>query len=226
MHILVVEDEPRMAALLRQGLDEEGHHSVVASDGNEGFALASSTLFDVIVLDVMLPGMDGFEITRRLRSGKNETPILVLTARDAPNDVIHGLDLGADDYLTKPFAFDVFLARVRAVSRRGPIATPVCYRIGDLALNTATREVQRARRLIRLTAKEFSLLELLARRSPRVLTRDNILEGVWGFDGDVSTNNLEVFIHLLRSKLEHPGESRLLHTVRGVGYCLREGLEA
>ena len=221
MQVLVVEDEPRMAAVLRQGLTEEGHDAIVATRGSEGFALARSTRFDLIVLDVMLPEIDGFEITQRLRTERNQTPILMLTARDADEDVVRGLNAGADDYLTKPFSFDVFLARVRAVSRRGPIAEPICYEIDDLIINTATREVKRARRTIRLTAREYSLLELLAKRSPRILTRETILQKVWGFEGDVSLNNLEAYIHLLRAKVDQPGEPKLIYTIRGVGYCLR-----
>ena len=221
MHVLVVEDEPRMAAVLKQGLNEEGHEAVVASKGREAFALARSEPFDLIVLDVMLPELDGFQITERLRTEKNQTPILMLTARDADEDIVRGLNAGADDYLTKPFSFDVFLARARAVSRRGPISEPVIYEVGDLIIHTATREVRRSGRIIRLTAREYSLLELLAKRSPRILTREAILERIWGFDGDVSVNNLEAYIHLLRSKLEQHGEDKLIHTVRGVGYCLR-----
>lgn len=226
MHVLVVEDEPRMAQVLRQGLTEEGHDAIVATDGSEGFALARSTPFDLIVLDIMLPEINGFEIAHRLRTERNQTPILMLTARDADEDIVRGLNAGADDYLTKPFSFDVFLARVRAVSRRGPIAEPISYQIGDLVIHTATREVRRAHRAIRLTAREYSLLELLARRSPRILTRETILEKVWGFEGDVSLNNLEAYIHLLRTKLEQGSEGRLIHTVRGVGYCLRAEVEA
>ena len=146
---------------------------------------------------------------------------MILTARDADEDIVRGLNAGADDYLTKPFSFDVFLARVRAVSRRGPITEPISYEIGDLVIRTATRDVRRSGRMIRLTAREYSLLELLAKRSPRILTREAILQKVWGFDGDVSLNNLEAYIHLLRAKLEQGNESRLIHTVRGVGYCLR-----
>src|SRR5579872_382222 len=225
MQVLVVEDEPRMAAVLRQGLTEDGHDTIVATRGSEGFALARSTPFDLIVLDVMLPELDGFEIAHRLRTERNQTPILILTARDADEDIVRGLNAGADDYLTKPFSFDVFLARVRAVSRRGPIAEPISYEIGDLIINTATREVRRSRRTIRLTAREYSLLELLAKRSPRILTRETILQKVWGFEGDVSLNNLEAYIHLLRSKLEQRGEVKLIHTIRGVGYCLRTEME-
>jgi two-component system copper resistance phosphate regulon response regulator CusR len=223
MHVLVVEDEPKMASVLGQGLIEEGYHAVVAADGYEALALARSGQFDLIVLDVMLPGLDGFQIAHRLRSEKNLTPILMLTARDADEDIVRGLNFGADDYLTKPFSFNVFLARVRAVSRRGPIAEPVAYQIGDLSLNTATREVKRSGRAIRLTAREYSLLELLARRSPRILPRDEIFEAVWGFEVDISANNLEAYVHLLRSKLEEGNEPKLLHTIRGVGYCLRAG---
>ena len=225
MHVLVVEDEPKMASVLRQGLTEEGYHAVVARDGGEGLALARSARFDLIILDVMLPGVDGFEVAQRLRTEQNLTPILILTARDGDEDIVRGLNVGADDYLTKPFSLEVFLARVRAVSRRGPIAQPVSYQIGDLTLNTATREVKRSGRSLRLTAREYSLLELLARRSPRILTRDDILQSVWGFEGDVSANNLEAYVHLLRSKLEQENEARLVHTIRGVGYCLRAGAD-
>jgi two-component system response regulator MprA len=149
----------------------------------------------------------------------------MLTARDAASDIVLGLDCGADDYLTKPFSFEVFLARIRAVSRRGPEVRPVCYQIGDLLLNSATREVRRGTRPIELTAREFSLLELLMKRSPRVLARDAIFEAVWGFDGDVTENNIEAFIHRLRAKLNAKGDTRLIHTVRGVGYCLREQMD-
>lgn len=225
MQILVVEDEPRMAKVLQQGLTEEGHHAVVTHNGRDALAVARASRFDVIVLDIMLPGLDGFEVARRLRAEKNRTPILVLTARDSNEDVVRGLNVGADDYLTKPFSLEVFLARVRAVSRRGPIPAPVCYQIGDLIINTATRDVQRRHRLIHLTVREYSMLELLAKRSPRVVTRDAILQEVWGFEGDVSENNVEAFIHLLRSKLEQGGESKLLHTIRGIGYSLREVTE-
>jgi DNA-binding response OmpR family regulator len=145
----------------------------------------------------------------------------MLTARDTDADLIQGLDLGADDYLTKPFSFDVFLARVRAVSRRGPIPSPVLIQVADLAIDTATREVRRGKRVLSLTPKEYSLLELLSRSSPRVLSRTRILETVWGFEAETSANNLEAFVHHLRSKIELPGEARLIRTVRGVGYSLR-----
>jgi DNA-binding response OmpR family regulator len=222
MHILVIEDEPKMAGLLRQGLAEEGHHVVVANDGHRGLEIARNREFDVLVLDLMLPGVDGFQITQTLRDDANRTPILMLTARDSDEDIIRGLNIGADDYLTKPFSFDVFLARVRTISRRGPIAAPVCHQVADLVVNTATRDVKRASRDVVLTAREYLLLELLAKESPRVLSRDKIISSIWGLESDISPNNLEVFVHLLRSKIELPGESKLIRTIRGAGYALRE----
>ena len=222
MQVLVVEDERRMANLLAQGLAEDGHQVTVAHDGADGLSLAGANTFDLIVLDLMLPRVGGIEVARRLRAERNETPILILTARDSNRDVVEGLDCGADDYLTKPFSFDVFLARVRAISRRGGVRRSVRYQIGELSLDTSTREVRLRERLIELTAREYSLLELLTERSPRVLSRDAILEAVWGFDSDVSENNLEAFISRLRSKLDDGGGTRLIQTIRGVGYCVRE----
>jgi len=221
MQVLVVEDERRMAELLRQGLEEEGHQVVLAPDGREGLAMAESHPFDVIVLDVMLPGMDGFTVAKKLRGARNQTPILMLTARDATPDVIQGLNLGADDYLTKPFSFDVLLARLHAVSRRGPIPQPVTLRVVDLLLNPASREVTRGARRVPLTRTEYNLLELLMRRAGRVVPRDHLIEAVWGFDSEVRNNTLDAFIRLLRDKVDAVGESKLIHTVRGVGYCLR-----
>jgi DNA-binding response OmpR family regulator len=221
MQVLVVEDERRMAELLQQGLEEEGHSVVLAPNGKDGLAMAESYSFDVIVLDVMLPGMDGFSVAKKLRAARIQTPILMLTARDTAHDVIEGLNFGADDYLVKPFSFDVLLARLRAVSRRGPIPQPVTLRVGDLTLNPASREVTRGGRRIALTRTEFCLLEFLMRRSSRVVTRDSLIEAVWGFDSDVRSNTLDAFIRLLREKVDIPGEPRLIHTVRGVGYCVR-----
>jgi DNA-binding response OmpR family regulator len=222
MQVLVVEDERRMAELLRQGLEEEGHSVVLAHDGRNGLAMAESYPFDVILLDVMLPGMDGFTVAKRLRGTRNQTPILMLTARDAAQDQIEGLNLGADDYLVKPFSFDVLLARLRAVSRRGPIPQPVSLHMADLSMNPASREVMRGARRVLLTRTEYSLLELLMRRAGRVVPRDNLIEAVWGFDSEVRNNTLDAFIRLLRDKVDAAGESKLIHTVRGVGYCLRE----
>ncbi|MDP8980551.1 MAG: response regulator transcription factor [Acidobacteriota bacterium] len=221
MRILVVEDERRMANLLRQGLAEEGHSVTVALDGNEGLAFAESYPFDLIVLDVMLPGLDGFTIARRLRAARNQVPLLMLTARDAPRDMVKGLDLGADDYLTKPFSFDVLLARVRALGRRGPAPQPVCFQVADLTLDPGSREVKRGVRRIALTRTEFSILELLMRNAGRVVPRDLLIETVWGVGPDIQSNTLDVFLRLLRAKLEQPGESKLIQTARGVGYALK-----
>ncbi|MEO8025431.1 MAG: response regulator transcription factor [Bryobacteraceae bacterium] len=220
MRILVVEDEHRMADLLRQGLTEEGHCVTVASDGRDGLSLAESGSFDLLVLDVMLPGVDGLTITRRLRAQKNQTPVLMLTARDATGDIVNGLNLGADDYLTKPFSFEVLFARVRAVGRRGPIPQAVCLETGDLTLHQGTRRVARAGREIALTRTEYAILELLMRNAGRVLSRDVLIEAVWGGE-DIESNTLDAFVRLLRQKVEAPGEPKLLHTARGVGYVLR-----
>jgi DNA-binding response OmpR family regulator len=223
MQVLVVEDERRMAELLRQGLEEEGHSVMLAGNGRDGLAMAESHLFDAIVLDVMLPGLDGFSVARKLRAARNQTPILMLTARDATHDVVQGLNLGADDYLVKPFSFEVLLARLRAVSRRGAIAQPPILQVADLTLNPSVREVERGGRRIALTRTEFGLRELLMKRAGRVVTRENLIESVWGFDSEVRSNTLDAFIRLLRDKVDAGGERKLIQTVRGVGYCLRVG---
>jgi DNA-binding response OmpR family regulator len=225
MQVLVVEDEKRLAGLLRQGLTEEGHAVVVAYDGHEGLDLAEHHQFDAIILDVMLPGIDGFTVARRLRQARNQTPILMLTARDSTADIIGGLNLGADDYLTKPFSFEVLLARLRAVSRRGPVTQPICLKVADLVLNTSTREVTRNKQPIHLTRTEYNLLELLLRRAGHVISRETILQTVWGFQRDVEANTLEAFIRLLRNKIDQDHPRKLIHTIRGVGYCLREEAE-
>jgi len=210
-----------MAELLQRALHEEGHQVVVARDGREGFEFACSSQFDVIVLDVMLPGMDGMALARKLRQNRNQTPVLMLTARDAPADVVHGLDSGADDYLTKPFSIDILLARLRAVSRRGAIPRPVCLEIADLRLDPASHRVTRGDDLLSLTPREYRLLELLMRNAQRAISRDTILESVWGFDTDVNENTLEVFMRLLRGKVD-TREPKLIHTVRGFGYMMGE----
>ncbi|HEY4089724.1 MAG TPA: response regulator transcription factor [Bryobacteraceae bacterium] len=220
MRVLVVEDERRMAALLKRGLTEEGHQVFVANDGVEGFDMARSAEFDILVLDIMLPGMDGLTLARRLREENNQTPVLMLTARDTVANVVAGLDAGADDYITKPFSFEIFLARVRAVSRRGAIPRAVCLEVADLKLNPSTRQVTRGQQAISLTPREFSLLELLMRNHGRVISRDTIVESVWGFDSDVAGNTIEAFVRLLRLKVDS-GEPKLIHTVRGVGYVMR-----
>jgi len=221
MRIFIVEDDRRMAGLLSQGLSEEGHSAIVASDGRDAFEIARHEPFDLLILDVMLPGMDGFTIAKRLRELNNRTPILMLTARDATQDIIHGLDLGADDYLTKPFSFDVLFARVRAVARRGPIPRGVHLKAGELTLDEASREVRRGTRRLDLTRTEYSLLELLMRNAGRVVGRERLIETVWGHDTDIESNTLDAFVRLLRAKVEHPSEPKLIHTVRGVGYMLR-----
>src|SRR3954471_4285057 len=221
MHILLIEDDDRLSALLRDGLTEEGHRVICARDGASGFITAVQPGFDVILLDLTLPRMDGLTVAKRLRAHGTKTPILILTARDSVPDMVKGLDGGAHDYPTKPFAFEVLLARLRAVSRRGPIPTSVLLRVGDLQMDTATRDVRRASRPIGLTPREYSLLELLMRNAGRPLSRGTILERVWGFESEVEENTVEAFIKLLRQKIEVDCEPKLIHTVRGVGYCLR-----
>jgi DNA-binding response OmpR family regulator len=210
-----------MRELLVQGLEEDGHAVAAAVDGDEGLAMVRAHPFDLIVLDVMLPKLDGVEFAKRLRRERHQTPILMLTARDQASDIVLGLDSGADDYLTKPFSFDVFLARVRAVSRRGPIPQPVRLRVGDLELDTGTRQVWRGGRATLLSRTEYSLLELLMRRAGSVVPREVILDTVWGFGAEVEANTLDAFVRLLRRKIEPAGSDKLLHTVRGVGYTLR-----
>lgn len=222
MRILIAEDEPAMASLLKQGLTEENHTVCVAADGIAAVELARSYEFDAIVLDLMLPKADGFEVARRLRAAHCEVPILMLTARDAIPDITRGLDAGADDYLTKPFAFAVLLARLRAITRRGAQPTSVSLHLADLELNPATQRVTRSGRTISLTATEYRLLEYMLRRIGRVLTRSAILEAVWGFDDPVEDNTLDAFISLLRNKVDKDFRPRLIHTARGVGYILED----
>lgn len=221
MQLLLAEDEPRMATLLERGLAEEGHHVIVARDGAEALEMARTAAFDVIVLDVMLPRIDGLAVAKRLREARNQTPVLILTARDSDNDVIRGLDAGADDYLTKPFSFEVLLARLRAVSRRGAIPRAPVLTAGDVRLDTATRDVMRGGERVHLTPREYCLLELLMRNKGRVLERETILESVWGYGCEVNQNTLEAFVRLLRLKVDYC-EPKLIHTVRGAGYMVRE----
>jgi two-component system response regulator MprA len=221
MQILVVEDEKRMAELLKKGLEEENHSVTLAHDGLTGLEMAEMYQFDAMVLDIMLPGMDGFEVARRLRRNRNHTPILILTARDAVPDVVKGLDIGADDYLTKPFPFDEFLARLRSVARRGSSPRLLLLQVDDLTLDPAKHEVFRGGQQIHLTPTEYRLLEYLLRRPGRVASRRSIAEAVWGFDEEIEENTLDAFIRLLRGKVDRDFKNKLIHTVRGVGYTIR-----
>jgi two-component system response regulator MprA len=222
MWILIVEDEPSMGRLLRQGLEEENHTVTVALDGAEGLEVALGNAFDAIVLDVMLPRLDGFSVTRRLRQAGNRTPILLLTARDSPADIVEGLDAGADDYLVKPFALSVLVARLRAIARRQPHSSTPVLQVHDLTLDPASREVTRTGNRASLTATEFRFLEHLMRRAGRVASRTSIIEAVWGFEEDVELNTVDTYIKLLRDKVDNDPDARLIHTVRGYGYVLRE----
>jgi len=221
MNLLIVEDEHRLAELLRKGLTEEGHTVACAYDGLEGLEMARTTEFDVIVLDVMLPKLTGFEVAKRLRTEKNATPILMLTAKDTVPDIVEGLDLGCDDYMTKPFSFQELVARLRALKRRELSDRSAQLQVADLTLDPATRDVLRGRRRITLTKTEFSLLERLMHRAGRVVSRQFLIESVWGHDREIETNTLDAFLHLLREKIDAPGEHKLIHTVRGVGYSIR-----
>lgn len=221
MNLLIVEDEKRMAELLCKGLTEEGHTVACAADGTSGFELAANYDFDVIILDIMMPKVNGYEVAKRLRSENISTPVLMLTAKDSVYDVVHGLDLGADDYMTKPFSFHELLARLRAVKRRPRVPKPVQLQVGDLVLNPATREVTRAGARIVLTRTEYGLLEHLMYRAGIVVRRQLLIEAVWGFDREIEDNTLDVFVRLLRNKIENSTGPKLIHTVRGIGYVIR-----
>jgi len=221
MKLLIVEDEARMAHLLRKELIEEGHVATCASVGVEGLALPKAYEIDVIILDVMMPKLSGYDLAKRLRTEKVRTPILMLTARDSVPDIVKGLDLGADDYMTKPFSFDELVARLRAVKRRALVAQDTNLRVGDLVLDPASREVLRGEERVSLTRTEYNLLERLMYRSGKVVSRRALIESVWGFDRDIEENTLDAFMHLLRNKIDPPGRSKLIHTVRGVGYMIR-----
>jgi two-component system OmpR family response regulator len=222
MRILVVEDEVKMAALIRRGLREEGMSVDVAERGEDALWMAGSTEYDAIVLDVMLPGIDGFETCRRIRGDGVWSPVLMLTARDAVEDRVAGLDGGADDYLTKPFSFAELLARLRALARRGPVERPVLLEAGDLRLDPATRQVWRGETEIPLSAKEFSLLEAFMRRPGEVLSRYQLLEHAWDYDYENRSNVVDVYVRYLRKKIDQPFGGDSIETVRGAGYRLRK----
>jgi two-component system response regulator MprA len=223
--VLVVDDDRAVRDSLRRSLEFNGYDVVLAADGAEGLVAVGSQHPDVVVVDVMMPRLDGIETTRALRTAKNDVPILVLTARDAVGDRVEGLDAGADDYLTKPFALQELLARLRALQRRAVPADggdAEVLSFADLTMEIATRDVRRGERAVPLTRTEFTLLEMFMRRPRRVLERSFILEEVWGFDFPTTANSLEVYVGYLRRKTEAEGEARLIHTVRGVGYVLKE----
>lgn len=219
MHILVVEDEQRLATLLRRVLAAERHVVDIASDGPTGLDLAASESYDLVILDLMLPGMDGLDVCRALRASKIWVPILMLTARGALEDRVAGLDVGADDYLVKPFAMQELLARVRALLRRGRAPeTETQLRVADLTLDLLRHEARRGERVIELTAKEFALLEYLMRHPGQVLTRTQIIDHVWRYDLDALSNVVDIYIHYLRNKIDRGFPRSLISTVRGVGY--------
>jgi heavy metal response regulator len=222
MRILVVEDEKKVASFIRRGLEAEHYTVDVAHDGDTGLARACEGHYDLLILDLMLPGRDGAAVLGELRARQHSLPILLLTARAALTDKVHGLDLGADDYLTKPFEFAELLARVRALLRRGGAAPAPILVLADLALDPATREVSRGGRRIELTAREFALLEFLLRNARRVLSRAVIAQHVWGVSFDTFTNVIDVYVNYLRRKIDADFEPKLLHTVRGAGYVLKE----
>ena len=224
MRLLVVEDEPKVAKSLREGLESEGYEVVVEGTGDAGLRRGRTERFDLILLDLGLPGMGGLEILTTLREEGVETPVLVLTARDAVGDRVNGLNTGADDYLVKPFAFSELLARIRAVSRRGRMTAPRRLVVGDLEIDLTTRQVRRGERKVELTAKEFELLEHLAGAGPQIVSRDTLAREVWSETSASTTldNVIDVHISRLRRKIDLDGGPRLLHTVRGVGFVLRE----
>jgi heavy metal response regulator len=222
MRILVVEDEKKVARFIQQGLEEEHYAVDVAHDGERGAAMAETQAYDLVILDVMLPGMNGIEVTQRLRAKAMTAPILMLTAKTATEDKVAGLDSGADDYLTKPFAFAELLARVRSLLRRGSLEKSAVLSIADLELDTITHKARRGPRAIDLTAKEYALLEYFLRNKDRVLSRTIISEHIWDYNFDTGTNLIDVYISHLRNKIDSGFDRKLIHTIRGVGYVIRE----
>ena len=222
MRILIVEDEKKIAGFIKRGLKDEGHVVDMAHDGEEGHFLASTNDYDLIILDLMLPKMDGITICKKLREAKNPAPILMLTAKDGVKDKVLGLDSGADDYLTKPFAFEEFLARVRNLLKKKGSLAPTKFKVADLTLDLLTHKVTRADKEIGLTTKEYALLEYLMRNAGTVVTRTKISEHVWDIDFDTFTNTIYVYINYLRKKIDSGAKKKLIHTVRGRGYILKE----
>lgn len=222
MRVLVVEDETRLAEALRSGLQREGHAVDVAHDGAEGLWYAGENSYDVIVLDLMLPVLDGFEVCRQLRGRDDWTPVLMLTARDADKDLVTGLDAGADDYVTKPFSFEVLVARLRSLQRRGVVERPTSLTVGDLRLDPATRSVMRGDVPVDLTAREFAVLEVMMRNRGLVLGKQQLIGAVWGFDFDGDPNIVEVYVARVRRKVDRAFGRDTIQTVRGSGYLITE----
>lgn len=224
MKVLVVDDEVRIARAIKQGLEQEGYAVDMAHDGEEGYNTARADEYDVIVLDVMMPEMNGFEVARKLRADGDKTPILMLTAKDQSRDIVEGLDSGADDYLAKPFSFDVLTARIRALLRRPQDAITDVLKVGDVTMDLIQRRVTRIGRDVNLSGKEFAILEYLMRNKNRILSKHNIMTHVWDFDADILPNNVEVFINYLRGKIDKPFPEckPLIQTIRGFGYVIKE----
>jgi DNA-binding response OmpR family regulator len=224
MKILVVDDEVRIARAIKQGLEQEGYAVDMAHDGEDGYNSARADEYDAIVLDVMMPEMDGFEVARKLRADGDTTPILMLTAKDQSRDIVEGLDAGADDYLAKPFSFDVLTARLRALLRRPQDTLTNVLEVGDVRMDLLQRRVTRAGQDVNLSGKEFAILEYLLRNKNRILSKHNIMTHVWDFDADILPNNVEVFINYLRGKIDKPFPSSkpLIQTVRGFGYVIKD----
>lgn len=222
MRILVIEDETKVARALAKGLGEQGYEAITALTGEEGFYQLSTSRFDLVILDLMLPGRDGLQVLQDLRARKDRTPVLILTARDAVEDRVTGLDAGADDYLVKPFAFAELLARIRVIERRGNPDDPYRLALADLAMDLANRSVTRAGRSIQLTGREFQILEYLLRSRSAIVTRAMLSRDIWGETGDVLNNSIDVYISHLRAKVDQFSERKLIHTIRGVGYRMGE----
>jgi len=223
MRILVIEDEKKVASFIKKGLEEEHYAVDTAYDGETGLYMADVNEYDLIVLDLMIPKIDGLEVLQRIRSNKNNVPILVLTAKDTVEDIVKGLDSGCDDYLTKPFNFTVFLARIRALLRREKIEKEPLLKLADLTLSPVTHKVMRGEKEIELTSKEYALLEYFMRNPDKVLTRTMISEHVWDYHFDSLTNVIDVYVNYLRRKIDKDFEPRLIHTIRGVGYIMKRG---